>query len=115
MFPTLFVVLFFVIRFAPSLLILPEKGTFTAVPGLTLTYLLRRAFWFGSMTLCFMAAVQALIIEANTASPPHLQTTTLLVVLTGFTIGVTIWSISLLQNFSRAHRLSQPVGNPLAS
>ena len=107
-FPALFVVLFVVMRFAPSLLILPDEGSFTAVPGLTLTYLLRRAFWFGTMTLCFMAAVQTLIIEANTATPPHLQTATLLVVLAGFTIGVMFWSISLLQNFSRARRVSQP-------
>ena len=32
-FPTLFVVLFVVIRFAPSLLIIPDERTFTAIPG----------------------------------------------------------------------------------
>lgn len=109
-FPIVFVALFFIIGFAPGWLrARPSEQNGTGAPGVTFTYLMRRSFWFASMTLCFIAAVQGLVIEANTASPPRLQTTTLVVVITGFVVGVMFWSGSLLYHFLRARRTSQPI------
>jgi uncharacterized membrane protein len=108
-FPALFVALFLVIRLAPSWVAAPSgDASLRGGAGVTFTYVLRRSFWFSSMTLCFIAAVQALIIEANAATPPRLQTATLMVVLAGFTVGVMFWSFSLLHHFSRGRQSSQP-------
>jgi len=109
-FPFVFAALFFVICFAPGWLrARPSEDHGNGGPGVTFTYLMRRSFWFASMTLCFIAAVQGLVIEANSATPPRLQTTTLLVVISGFVVGVTFWSGSLLYHFFRARRSSQPI------
>jgi len=76
--------------------------------GLTFADLLRRAFWFGSMTLCFIAAVQALVVNANASTPPRLQMAMVVIVVVAFTLGVMFWAGSLLYHFSRFHRLAQP-------
>jgi uncharacterized membrane protein len=106
--PVLFALLFLVIRFAPSLEAPRSEKSIAGVPGITFAYLLQRSFWFGSMTLCFIAAVQALIIEANSATPPRLNIETLLIVLAGFAVGVIFWSFSLLYHLSRARRTARP-------
>jgi uncharacterized membrane protein len=106
-FPAVFAVFFLIMWFAPSLLKAPKTDAPTSAPGFTFSYILRRSFWFGSMTLCFIAAVQALIVEANCSTPPRLQTATLLAVLIGFTVGVMFWSFSLLHHFSSARRSSR--------
>ncbi|HWD20672.1 MAG TPA: DUF1648 domain-containing protein [Verrucomicrobiae bacterium] len=109
-FPLLFAALFLLARFAPFFLTSASGGRWLAAgPGVTFNYLLRRSFWFGSMILAFIAAVQALILEANAASPPRLQTVTLMIVLAGFTVGVMFWSFSLLHHFSQMRRTAQPL------
>lgn len=109
-FPMLFVVLFVVIRFAPRWLPPAAASRLNSDgPGATLTYLLRRYFWFGSMMIGFIAAVQGLIIEANTVSPPRLQTAAMVIVVAGFTVGVMVWAFSLLHHFWRVRRSARPI------
>lgn len=108
-FPILFMVLFAILQFAPGLLSWIKQPAGEKSPGVTFQYLMRRSFWFASMTLCFIAAVQALIVEANAATPPRLPTTTLLVVVCGFIVGVMFWSGNLLYHVCRGRRSSQPI------
>ena len=68
----------------------------------TIDYLLRHMRWFGLMLTAFLCAMHALVISANAATPPALDSTRFSIALGAYMLVIVVWIVALRRHFRRA-------------
>ncbi len=100
-FPLFLVGIFYVIRFMPQGLNIPDRDYWLAPEQRleTFDYLLRQGLWLACMAVCFVIGIHYLIIHANLQRQARLSTPMMLVVSGCFLFGVVVWVTSIIRHF----------------
>ncbi|MGH8252966.1 MAG: hypothetical protein ACRES2_02930 [Steroidobacteraceae bacterium] len=67
----------------------------------TVEFLLRHMRYFGLMLVAFVCSMHALVVKANAASPPTLDSTRFSVALGAYMLVVVLWILALRRRFRR--------------
>jgi len=106
--PLVFVALFCLlaqgVKWFPFLINIPRRDYWLAPERRTETalLLLRRLLWLGSLETAFFGGIHALVLKANSVSPPRLPSGPLLVLVTAFLLVLMMWIITLLMRLAEA-------------
>jgi ABC-type Fe3+ transport system permease subunit len=103
-FPLIGAVLLFCTRFLPDNLInIPRRDYWLSAERRddTFAYLFRQSLWFACIGVCFVTAIQFLIVRANLHAPGQLSTPLLFAVTGGFLLALAMWAISTILHFRR--------------
>ena len=101
-FPLIVAVVLFCIRFLPdSLINIPKRDYWLSAERRsdTFAYLFRQSLWFACIGVCFVTAIQFLIVRANLYRPAHLSTPLLFAVTGGFLLALAVWAIAMIRHF----------------
>lgn len=63
--------------------------------------MLRYSYYFSSLLLVWLAALHALIVEANQKSTPELKLSAMMPITSAFMLGSVIWVLALIWTFTR--------------
>ncbi len=72
----------------------------------TCLYMSRQMIWFGCIMVLFFAGIQYSIVKANQSSPVKMPNELFWFLFVGFLVAITIWTIALIQHFSKKHMMA---------
>jgi len=67
----------------------------------TIDYLLRHMRWFGLLLVAFLCAMHSLVVRANAAVPPALDSTRFGIALGAYLLATVLWIVALRRRFRR--------------
>ena len=103
-FPLIVAVILFFARFLPdSLINIPRRNYWLSAERRadTFAYLFRQSLSFACIGVCFVTAIQFLIVRANLHPPAHLSTPLLFGVTGGFLLALAIRVVAMIRHFRR--------------
>ena len=103
-FPLIVAAVHFCTRFLPdSLINIPKRDYWLSAERRadTFAYLFRQSLWFACIGVCFVTAIQFLIVRANLYPPGHLSTPLLFAVTGGFLLALAVWAVAMIRHFRR--------------
>ena len=89
-------------RLVPASLINIPNRDYWLAPGRardSLVFLSEQGVWFGCIFVVFLACVDAMLVKANTASPPEFPNTLFIAMLILFFCAVGAWFVRMLRRF----------------
>lgn len=104
LFPLSFVGIFSALRWVPSRFIgIPNREFYLAGDerSASLRFLIRHGLWFACLSVLFVAAVHASIVDANRTDPPHLRNSWILGAVGGYVLSTILWCVVLHRRFCR--------------
>lgn len=100
--PSLFVWMFFAIRFMPEGLQIPNRDRWLSPErrGETFDYLLRQSLWLACMALCFLTGLHVIVVRANVQGNTERSTPRILILGGCLLAGTAVWAASMFRHFS---------------